>query len=401
LSLVLDVLVNVVCPPVLAQWFLTDLVRRITEIALGIFNYCLSPSCPTTAAKRSRSLGQVIALVTPLLSLSGDFETALANLPYRLLRYRLEEGPKADRTTVDLILSKTLESPLRFPPAKANVTDTLEALRKQIWGITGKELYVSRMHLLCGRIVTNMLPKALAISYLRICLPHMDLDTLRALKEANSTIDLGHQWAALGAEIERHISLTNPHSDRAADEPRAREVSLWRQHVRTSTQEIIAPDQITWMDEDEGLTDDQFAQRAVDDIKERFGRLVVSCSKFSMLTSHAYRPLSETSALARISLAEKLAEFPCLLSHFGSSDCLCKSETPAISTIPLGHSVVARLLDGAKDEVTSVVRRRVYNALGRLVRHHPLGSYDGLENATEMIIHGIIDKDRSVRLSAG
>jgi YD repeat-containing protein len=72
-----------------------------------------------------------------------------------------------------------------------------------------------------------------------------------------------------------------------------------------------------------------------------------------------------------------------------------------MSTIPCGLSVVARLLDGTKDEVTNVVRRQVYNALGRLVRHHTLGSDDELERATELISGSIIDKDRSVRISAG
>ena len=113
------------------------------------------------------------------------------------------------------------------------------------------------------------------------------------------------------------------------------------------------------------------------------------------------RPLNATSTLARISLAEQLKELPCLLAHFGSSDCLCKSETLAISTIPLGLSVVARLLDGEKDEVTTVVRRKAYHALGRLVRHHALSSDNGSEHDIEMIFHGIADKDRGVRLSAG
>jgi hypothetical protein len=113
------------------------------------------------------------------------------------------------------------------------------------------------------------------------------------------------------------------------------------------------------------------------------------------------RPLDTTSTLARISLAEQLAELPCLLAHFGSSDCLCKSEILAISTIPLGLSVVARLLDGEPDEVTSVVRRKAYHTLGRLVRHHALGANNGLEHDIEMIFHGITDKDRGVRLSAG
>jgi hypothetical protein len=217
-------------------------------------------------------LGQIVALVSPLLSLSNGFEVALANMPYRLLRHRLEEGPTAGWSAADVILSKALELPLRFPPAKTNFTLTLEALRKQHWGAAGKDLFV------CASVFrwSNYLRllKGLAISYLRTCLPFMDVDTLRTVKEAGLITDEGHEWTALLGEIDRQMFLMNTDLT-TADEPH--DMNLWRQKVRTLTQEIISPDRVTWMDDGEGFADRQFAQRAVDDIKYRFERLDRLC----------------------------------------------------------------------------------------------------------------------------
>lgn len=60
---------------------------------------------------------------------------------------------------------------------------------------------------------------------------------------------------------------------------------------------------------------------------------------------------------------------------------------------------IARLLDGPEAEVTSSVRRSVFSAFRPIIQHHA-GS-ERLEDIMNTIFRGIVDTDRSVRLSAG
>lgn len=65
-------------------------------------------------------------------------------------------------------------------------------------------------------------------------------------------------------------------------------------------------------------------------------------------------------------------------------------------------SVVILLFDGPEEEVTAMVRKAIYTALVRTLRHHASGLGGGrLEHIAEMVGRGMKDKERSVRLSAG
>jgi hypothetical protein len=61
-----------------------------------------------------------------------------------------------------------------------------------------------------------------------------------------------------------------------------------------------------------------------------------------------------------------------------------------------------RLVNGSESEVSPPVRKRVYGALGRLIKHYPPNS-DGepLISAGDIAIHGMTDKDRTVRITSG
>lgn len=48
----------------------------------------------------------------------------------------------------------------------------------------------------------------------------------------------------------------------------------YRRDVRNIVQRIVQPEDLNWMDDDEGITDEQFAERAVGDIRHRFERCV-------------------------------------------------------------------------------------------------------------------------------
>ena len=66
----------------------------------------------------------------------------MKNLPYRLLRYRLEEGPKVGWQPLDLAFRKMFEKPLVILPAKADILAILDTLRTENWGDEGDDLRV-------------------------------------------------------------------------------------------------------------------------------------------------------------------------------------------------------------------------------------------------------------------
>ena len=125
----------------LSQWFLTDVIRRTTETARSIFDYCLSPSCSTTSIKRARGLARIVISVASLLSLSTAFESALGNLVYRLLLHRLQDGPKIAWQIVESALQQIFETSIDMLPGQ-NIAAVVDILRTENWGEAGKGLRV-------------------------------------------------------------------------------------------------------------------------------------------------------------------------------------------------------------------------------------------------------------------
>lgn len=124
---------------------------------------------------------------------------------------------------------------------------------------------------------------------------------------------------------------------------------------------------------------------------------------FHRLIAYAFvRPLSDSTSVARVRLTKELANLPCVIFHNSSSTCEHPIRKPAVSTIPVCLRVGSCLLDGTENEVTAEVRRLVYEALRRSIRHHTTG-FGGrrVNHASEFISRGLKDQDRSVRLSAG
>lgn len=64
--------------------------------------------------------------------------------------------------------------------------------------------------------------------------------------------------------------------------------SDWRQRVRDLVNDIIAPDALEWMDDDETLTDEAYARRALIDMQARFAKSV----PFPRITPHRLIPFS-------------------------------------------------------------------------------------------------------------
>ncbi|KAJ7771049.1 hypothetical protein DFH07DRAFT_734832 [Mycena maculata] len=156
----------------------------------------------------------------------------------------------------------------------------------------------------------------------------------------------------------------------------------WRGQIRESVQEIIFPITIAWMDDGEMMSEENYAQRALDDVQARFERQLV-----------------DTDAPTRMNLADQIAKFGCAVS---SCEQARHSKRLKLSALPAGLSVVARLLDGPAGEVTPGVRRRAYAVLSNMISHHTTTpERGGMEHASNTILRGVVDPDRSVRLGAG
>jgi len=88
-----------------------------------------------------------------------------------------------------------------------------------------------------------------------------------------------------------------------------------------------------------------------------------------------------------------------VLAECCQSDCLLQSNNNKYLTVSPYVTIFARLLEGPEVEVTTQVRRQAYLALSFVLSHH-----NGTEDATEVVkllLKGLADADRSVRLGAG
>jgi serine/threonine-protein kinase ATR len=228
------------------------------------------------------------------------------------------------------------------------------------------------------------LSQNITYSCIRRAVPNLDMATIQAVKNKVPCLDL---------DIDQ---TTLPTSTMVIDKLAE---SSWKLRVKVSMNEIIAPETITWMEVEETMTIDQYAQCAMDDIKERFTKCVCCCNKVPMPTKSKYRDLRTSTASSRKELAKELAKLVCLFAHSNSLNCTSTSKlsTPFLAVY---LAILPRLLDGTQEEITHDVRRAVYDAVARVVKHSR-SSHDGLDSVTVLITRGIRDQDRDIRLRAG
>jgi hypothetical protein len=102
----------------------------------------MSPACSTASAKRARSLSRVVLSAASLISLSTGLEGALSDMIYRLLLYRLQEGPRTGWGNVDNALRDIYEAKLSIIHPRQSILIALDVLRTENWGEEGKDLRV-------------------------------------------------------------------------------------------------------------------------------------------------------------------------------------------------------------------------------------------------------------------
>ncbi|KAH7931163.1 hypothetical protein BV22DRAFT_1052917 [Leucogyrophana mollusca] len=354
--IIVDLLSKTLYPALLPQWFMVDLMRRITEITRLTFDYCLT--CPTSPSMRSRSLARVIDATSTIMIQRNGFgcEGALEGLQCHLLLRRLEEGPKLGCDVADSALKKVLiDAPYGFPAAAAFGLPVLNILRRESWGDAGQNL------------------RLVAKAFVRLCVPHSDPATLQAMKVFFAKSEPPEDEDVLLRQIEQR------QADLLIDEPhktQKRAALTWCTKVREMLQEVIIPDQVDWMDIGDNSSADMLVQKALDGIQKRF-----------------IRPLHETSTSARLSIAERLVAFSALISETEGLVSLTPVSNASLF-VPL-----TVLMDGPPNEVTAQVRQRIYSSLNTII--HRSAACDELTDITEFIQRGLVDKERFVRLDAG
>jgi hypothetical protein len=120
---------------------------------------------------------------------------------------------------------------------------------------------------LLRNLFVNFLIQNLAVTYLRSCSPHLDAVTLQAAKDV-SRFDETNGLIFGGSDQQR-----TPASPVAGNpDKRFGKTNEWRSDVKTVLQEILVPDIVSWMDDDETLSNDEYTRRVLNDLRHRFER---------------------------------------------------------------------------------------------------------------------------------
>ena len=129
-----------------------------------------------------------------------------------------------------------------------------------------------------------MILQQLLWAYLRDILPRMD-DSLRmsvkeTLERASASLE---RTSFLSKLVPGDIAISMQTTKQQKSEQGRLIIAphVWQQRLRVLVGEIIVPDLLAWMDDDEGLSVPQLAQRALFEIKNRFeGYAVLFQSSF-------------------------------------------------------------------------------------------------------------------------
>ncbi len=111
------------------------------------------------------------------------------------------------------------------------------------------------------------------------------------------------------------------------------------------------------------------------------------------------RPLSSTTSASKLAIIEQLTELPCALAQCDKSNCQSQTTNNKYLTAACYLPLFVLFFRGPEGEITSQVRRRAYLALASVFNHHDEAKDMG--DVTKLLFEGLVDVDRSVRLSAG
>ncbi|KAF7302261.1 hypothetical protein MIND_00793200 [Mycena indigotica] len=334
-------------PSPISHWSTVDIARQVTEsIAQTVF-FCTSPFCASSLESRVRTALKLIRV--PL-----EFSRHIPNLPLHLLRYRLLECPHTGWDAVDVEILETFRAMTFVSPPLGDIKELLSIIKSSGWG---------QMSPSC---------KALVVGYTSCCVTNLPIDVVRLLRQL---LPHGLEWARVRKDIAGKMAMERQTLVGA---------SSWRHQLKGLTQEIIFPLTIDWMEGEEGMGDNDYAQRALDDIASRFSR-----------------ELMDSDAESRFVLIDKMSTCLCSAGGCDSSGHV-HSKTRFLLSLDATVVFVARVIDGPANEATNRVKRRALNVLA-VGMHHHCGDLPGpmIDRAWNLVWMGIADLDRNVRLAAG
>jgi serine/threonine-protein kinase ATR len=196
------------------------------------------------------------------------------------------------------------------------------------------------------------------------------------------------------------LQLAETNSTQVAASSTARG-NTWRAEIKDLLGEVLFPEKVQWMDDDDSMNDQEYKLRILSDIRDKYNGFVPL--SIDSLTSKPFssRPIVSPAA-ERVQLAAASVKLSCCLAHPGLTGCECVPEQLLSAFVASNLAMIGQLLEGNEGDVTPQVRKGAYEALTCAIKHVPSKSaIDALRPACEMVIAGMTDSDRNIRLSAG
>uniref|UniRef100_A0A0W0G3C2 non-specific serine/threonine protein kinase n=1 Tax=Moniliophthora roreri TaxID=221103 RepID=A0A0W0G3C2_MONRR len=311
-SLIISVLAHVLYPSVVSEWFLSDIERKATEVLRVAYTYCTSTSCSTTLPARVKALIRLVSSIPS--STSTWMNRMLLNVPISFLRHRLLAGQDEDWELADTYFLRAMELPTFPLPSKSEFLEILGHLYEPIQFDIETEHEAQKYPNYLG----------LAADFVLVCLTRFDVDTVSSVQEAVKRADLGPRRQVILDIIEDRLARDNG-IDMAVD---ATEPTPWRERFRALVEDIMAPEQASWMDDDD---DEHYIQGGLVDIMQMF-----------------QRPLTSDP----LPMLDKLHDLGILLQ-----------QRRGLSTAMFCASVAKYVLEGSNRAITPQVRKRVFKVL--------------------------------------
>ncbi|KAL0070158.1 hypothetical protein AAF712_002648 [Marasmius tenuissimus] len=349
-SLIVRLATSVLHPPLYSDWFLSDLERRATSLVHNTFEYCTSSSLPTTATANSlvRTVSSVTVHPVSTTGIEGVYWRTLDYLPVRLLRYRLSAGPTSGWSSVDTLL-KDVMAGLPIVPTKSEFLDVLGCLYETIdsEGLVPEDVDSY---------------KDIAARFVGFSLQRFEPATIVTIRDAVVGANLGARREEIMKTLEERLSMS--HKEVTVTDAASSASAAWRERFDQLAQEIFHPNRIDWMDDDDEV---RYIQKALNDIAHRVKRSSIS----------------------------NLPQLLTLLN--GIADLLVGHDN--FATVPFCASVATNLVG---KPLEPGVRKQLFKVTASLLRCHSSSSPEAhLRFMEGVVMKGITDPDRGVRLSAG
>jgi serine/threonine-protein kinase ATR len=266
--MLIDVIINLLIPRLKCQLFLADILRMTAELSKAFMLHCLDCSCSTTSTLRTKVLMDMLSTTTPLRRMI-EYRGLIGDFPEYLLQIRMDSIVKLEWEILDPFLVKFFATE-EMPFSKAVVHTVL--YRLQLRGTGDKTQQVCNTDY--NRRYVLMSIEEVLWSYLRNVVPRMDNQSRELMMEDVKTMNESPERNILLKELTPNnipppTIIPNAIHGRLTTPPH-----IWRQRLQVLVAEIIAPDALSWMDDDEELAPALLCRRALYDIQSRYEQYV-------------------------------------------------------------------------------------------------------------------------------